>query len=208
MKYLSLIVVIVSSVFHTFAQDCNTINPPSTAIDSLINIIENREQNIDAVKKSNLADSLNVLVENYALLSNLWQKEYETVRVLTCKYKNIEPLLSESDSIFLGTLPDVKYVPTSLIEHYKLITQIIDVQKRIDELEQVISKKTEACIQINADPMTVIPGLISLDLESVYLQILQIKDSGLPTFSSSQKEYFEKNIIDRYNNFEKYFTNE
>lgn len=199
----------VGTLLQTYAQDnVFTLKSPSVSIDSLTNIIENRERNLEVVKNRNLADSLNMLVEDYALLSNLWQKEYETVQGIASKFTNIAPLLSESDSVFIGSLPDLQQVPTSLIRHYKIITQIIDVENRINELEQVISKKTEACYQLNVDPMTVIPELISADLESIYSQILQIKDSELPSFSPIQKEYFEKNIIDRYNNFEKYFTNE
>ena len=30
----------------------------------------------------------------------------------------------------------------------------------------------------------------------------------MPTFSNAQKQYFDKNIKDKYNNFEKYFANE
>ncbi len=199
----------MSIVLHTYAQDSiTTLDSPAASIDSIINIIESREHNLVEVKKSNRADSLTVLVEDYALLSNLWQIEYEKVHGIALKFGNIEPLLSESDSVFINVLPDIQQVPISLMEHYKLITQIKEVQNRINEIEQVISKKMDACTQLNVDPVTVIPSLISADLESIYSQILQIKNSGLTSFSTVQQEYFEKNIIDRYNNFEKYFTNE
>ena len=179
------------------------------AIDSINSTIYEREASLDLLKKDkDRVDTLNNLVEDYALLAQLWEDKYNDLSSSTQSIKSLLVLLSESDSIFTSDLPDVSIVPSSLMPHYNYLSQIILIQKDIQAIEKKIEDKTKSCQELNQDPLMIIPQLILEDLDSLYLEISKIKESGLPTFSDEQKRYFDINIKNKYNSFEKYFTNE
>ena len=179
------------------------------SIDSINSVINQREASLELIKRDkDRIDTLNNLVEDYAFLAQIWEEKYSDLASSTESYKPIIILFSESDTVFTANLPDVSLVPTSLMNHYNSLSQICSIQKDIQKIEKKIEDKTKACQELNQDPLNVIPQLISDDLESLYLAISKIKDSGLTTFSNEQKRYFDVNIKNKYNSFEKYFTNE
>lgn len=181
----------------------------AASIDSINSVINLREASLESIRKDkDRADTLNNLVDDYALLAQIWEDKYNDLASSTESYKPIIILFSESDTVFTADLPDVSLVPTSLMNHYNSLSQISSIQKDIQKIEKKIEDKTKACQELNQDPLNVIPQLISDDLESLYLAISKIKDSGLTTFSDEQKRYFDVNIKNKYNSFEKYFTNE
>lgn len=206
--------IILSSIYMGFSQTHvipSLYEVPSTSerMDSLLSVINDREKELEQIRKDKArADSLDVLVDDYALLVNLWQKEYQQEKQSSDKYTSLVCLLSESDSVFNMELPDISIVPASLKHHYNLIKQVISIQNEIERVKNEIEEKSKACISLNQDPMAVIPKLISGDLDAIYEQIAEVKESGLPSFSDVQKQYFDNNIRGEYNNFEKYFTNE
>jgi len=212
MRLLIFSSILAYLTLSALAQNPSTTNPNENygiaQIDSIINVIEQKEINIESVKKNQLPDSLSSLIEDYAQLASFWEIEYENIYKQALDLQKIQVLLSESDSVFISDLPDVGIVPLSLKNHYDLISQISNIQTEINDIEKTIDEKTDICKQINVDPMTIVPNFISSDLESLYSKIVQIKETGLTTFSNQQKKYFENNIIGKYNNFEKYFTNE
>lgn len=206
--------IIISSIALGFSQTQmipSLYEVPSTSerMDSLLSVINDREKELEQINKDKVrADSLDALVDDYVLLVNLWQKEYLSVKNTSDKYNSLECLLSESDSVFSMELPNISIVPTSLRYHYNLISQVVSIQRDIMRIENEIDEKTKACIALDQDPMAVIPKLISADLDAIYEQIAEVKETGLTTFSVAQKKYFDDNIRGRYNNFEKYFANE
>ncbi len=213
-RTLISILIVLSSISEAFSQEqiissLHAIQPPSEQMDSLLSVINNREKELEEIKKDkDKVDSLDVLVNDYVLLVAMWQDEYRQVKNTLDKYSPLECLLLESDSVFSTELPNIAVVPTSLMNHYNMISQVISIQKEIERVEQEIADKTKACIALNQDPMIIIPKLISFDLDAIYTMIAKVKETGLPTFSTVQKKYFDDNIRGRYNNFEKYFTNE
>ncbi len=212
MRLLIFSSILAYITLSALAQNPSTTNPNENygiaQIDSIINIIEQKEISIESVKKNQLPDSLSSLIEDYAQLASFWEIEYEKMKKQALDFQKIQVLLSESDSVFISDLPDAGIVPLSLKNHYDLISQISNIQTKINDIEKTIDEKTDICKQINVDPMTIVPNFISSDLESLYSRIVHIKETGLTTFSNQQKKYFEDNIICKYNNFEKYFTNE
>lgn len=179
------------------------------AIDSIYSIINQRESSLDLLKKDkDRIETLNNMVEDYALLAQIWEDKYKDLSSSTQSFMPLLVLFSESDSIFTSDLPDVEIVPASLIPHYNSLSQIKLIQKDIQAIEKKIEDKTRACQELDQDPLMVIPQLISDDLDSLYLSISKIKESGLTTLSNEQKRYFDINIKNKYNSFEKYFTNE
>lgn len=213
-RLLAIALIVISSSHMGFSQ--TTIIPslyevpsPSERIDSLLSVINDREKGLEQIKKDKArADSLDVLLDDYVLLVLLWQEEYKHVKKTSDIYSSLECLLSESDSVFNMKLPNIAIVPTSLMNHYNLIKQVISIQNDIKRVEREIDEKSKACMALNQDPLAVIPQLISADLDTIYEQIAEIKETGLPTFSVAQKKYFDNNIRGKYNNFEKYFENE
>ena len=206
--------IILSTIIVGFSQPHiipSLYEVPSTSerMDSLLSVINDRENELEQIKKDKArADSLDVLVGDYALLVNLWQNEYQQVKKTSDNYNSLACLLSESDSIFNMELPDVSIVPASLKNHFNLIKQVISIQSDIEKVKNEIDEKSKACIALNQDPIAVIPQLISADIDAIYEQIAAVKETGLPSFSDVQKKYFDDNIRGEYNNFEKYFTNE
>ncbi|KGN98362.1 hypothetical protein HQ36_02820 [Porphyromonas gingivicanis] len=206
--------IIISSIFVGFSQthiipSLYEVPSPSERIDSLLSVINNRKKELEHIKKNKVrADSLAILVDDYVLLVGMWQDEYKQVKKMADKYRALECLLSESDSVFNIELPNIAIVPPSLRNHYNLISQVVSIQKEIERVEQEIADKTKACIAISQEPMAVIPKLISSDVDAIYTKIAKLKETGLPTFSAVQRKYFDDNIRGRYNNFERYFTNE
>lgn len=182
---------------------------PVDSIDSIISHINQREASLELLKKDKeRVDTLNQLVEDYAILAQLWEDRYNNVVSSYDKYKSIIILLSESDSVFSSELPDISLVPSSLKNHYLSLSRVMNIQNDIDAIENKIEEKTKACIELNQDPLVMIPQLISDDLDALYLAISEIKESGLSTFSKEQQDYFDERIKNKYNSFEKYFTNE
>ncbi len=185
------------------------VKSPSERMDSLLSVINIRETELEQIKKDKArADSLDVLVDDYVLLVGMWQDEYKNIKETFDFYNSLEYLITESDSVFNIELPNISYVPSSLKNHYDLIKNVISIQNDIQRVEREIEEKTRSCIHIKQDLMVIIPKLISEDLDAIYERIAEIKQTGLPTFSVVQKKYFDKNIRDKYNNFEKYFANE
>lgn len=209
-KNCLVILTILSCLCASHAQGLSfDDNVKMAQIDSVMSVIDRREVALNDVKKDKAkVDSLNALAEDYAVLANLWEDRYKDEANVADKYRALFILLSEDDTVFSCGLPDVKLIPVALRGHYDLIKEVISVQKEIGRIEQKIDEKTQACLSLNQDPKTVIPDLISDDIEAVYNKISRIKESGMPTFSNAQKQYFDKNIKDKYNNFEKYFANE
>lgn len=186
-----------------------TVTISDESIDSINSVIEQREASLDLLKKEKAkVDTLKNLVEDYALLAQIWEDKYNALSSSTQSYMPLLVLFSESDSVFTSDLPDVSIVPASLIPHYNSISQISSIQNDIQAIEKKIEDKAKACQELNQDPLWIIPQLILDDLDSLYLQILGIQESGLTTFSNEQKRYFDVNIKDKYNSFGKYFTNE
>ncbi len=187
----------------------HAITLSNESIDSINSIINQRETSLDLIKKDkDKVDTLNILVEDYALLAQIWEDKYHYLASSTQSYMPLLILFSESDSVFTSNLPDVSLIPASLMTHYNSLLQICSIQKDIQAIEKKIEDKTKACQELNQDPLQVIPQLISDDLDTIYLAISKIKESGLTTFSKDQKRYFEVNIKNKYNSFKKYFTNE
>lgn len=179
------------------------------SIDSINSVINQREASLDFIKKDkDRVDTLNNLVEDYALLAQVWEDKYHDLASSAQSYMPLLVLFSEADSVFTSNLPDVSLVPSSLMNHYNSLIQICSIQKDINAIEKKIEDKTKACQELNQDPLQVIPQLISEDLDSLYLSISKIIESGLTTLSNEQKQYFDVNIKNKYNSFEKYFTNE
>ncbi|MFG6386517.1 MAG: hypothetical protein K1V80_08615 [Muribaculaceae bacterium] len=213
-RFLISALIIISSIVLGFSQThviSSLYEVPATSerMDSLLSAINDREKELEQIKKDKVrADSLDALVDDYALLVNLWQNEYHHVKNTSDKYNSLVCLLSESDSVFNMELPDISIVPASLRNHYNLIKQVISIRNDIERVKNEIDEKSKACIALNQDPMAVIPQLISDDLDAIYDQIAEVKETGLPSFSNVQKKYFDDNIRGEYNNFEKYFTNE
>lgn len=213
-RVLVSVLILLSSIIVGFSQTHvipSLYEVPSTSerMDSLLSVINDREKELEQIKKDKArADSLDVLVDDYVLLVNLWQKEYQHEKKSSDKYTSLVCLLSESDSVFNMELPDISVVPASLKNHYNLIKQVISIHNDIVRINYEIDEKSKACIALDQDPMAIIPKLISADLDAIYEQIAEVKETGLPSFSDAQKQYFDDNIRGEYNNFEKYFTNE
>lgn len=207
---LILISSITMGFTQTHALPClHEVPPTSEQMDSVLSEIDVREQQLEHIKKDKArADSLDILVDDYVLLVSLWQEEYKQVKKISDIYTSLECLLSENDSVFNIELPDISIVPASLKNHYNLIKQVISIQTAIEKVKKEIDEKSKACIALNQDPTSVIPQLISADLDAIYEQIAKVKETGLPSFSDAQKKYFDDNIRGEYNNFEIYFTNE
>lgn len=212
MKKIYLIILLFfESFFICHGQESNVnFNKSSVEqMDSIIFLINQRKSSLILLKKDKeRVDTLNCLVEGYALLAQIWENKYNEATSLTKSYKPFTVLLSESDSVFSSELPDISVVPTSLRNHYNSLSRIISVKKDIQVIENKIEEKTKACVELNQDPLVVIPKLISEDIEDLYLEISEIKETGLTTLSNEQLKYFDVNIKNKYNSFEKYFTNE
>lgn len=210
-KIIFILLMSISGFSFCFGQE-NTrydITFSDEAIDSIYSIINQRESSLDLLKKDkDRIETLNNMVEDYALLAQIWEDKYKDLSSSTQSFMPLLVLFSESDSIFTSDLPDVEIVPASLIPHYNSLSQIKLIQKDIQAIEKKIEDKTRACQELDQDPLMVIPQLISDDLDSLYLSISKIKESGLTTLSNEQKRYFDINIKNKYNSFEKYFTNE
>ena len=214
MRILISTLIIISSIFVGFSQThiipSRSEGPsPSARMDSLMSVINNRKKELEHIKKEKVrADSLAILVEDYVLLVGMWQDEYKQAKETADKYRALECQLSESDSVFNIELPNIAIVPSSLRNHYNLISQVVSVQKEIERLEQEIADKTKACIAIRKDPKVVIAELFLSDTNAILTKIDELKKTGFPTFSAVQRKWVDDNIRDRYNNLEKYFPNE
>lgn len=207
--FISLMLLVGFSVCFGQESILNVVTLSNESIDSINSIINQREASLDLIKKDkDRIDTLNNLVEDYALLAKIWEDKYHDLASSTQSYQPLLVLFSESDSVFTSNLPDVSLVPAPLMTHYNSLLQVCSVQNDIQTIEKKIDNKTKACQELNQDPLQIIPQLISDDLDSLYLAISKIKESGLTTFSNEQKRYFDVNIKNKYNSFEKYFTNE
>lgn len=210
-KLIFLVILVIESFSICYGQENLTYLNESTVeqVDSLVCMINQRESSLELLKKDKeRVDTLSCLVEDYALLAQIWENKYNGAISSTKSYESLLFLISESDSVFASELPDISLVPCSLRGHYNSLLRVMTVQKDIDAIENKIEEKTKACIELNQDPLVVIPQLISDDLEALYLAISEIKESGLSTFSKEQQKYFDERIKNKYNSFEKYFTNE
>lgn len=210
-KLIFLVILVIESFSICYGQENLTYLNESTVeqVDSLVCMINQRESSLELLKKDKeRVDTLSCLVEDYALLAQIWENKYNGAISSTTSYEPLLVLISESDSVFASELSDISLVPCSLRGHYNSLLRVMTVQKDIDAIENKIEEKTKACIELNQDPLVVIPQLISDDLEALYLAISEIKESGLSTFSKEQQKYFDERIKNKYNSFEKYFTNE
>lgn len=201
---------IVALATEQLTTDTSTQGANTAQIDSLLNTISVRELNLGQTKgDKKRADTLELLVDDYALLADLWQNECQNAQAsMALKSRELdalEVLITDSDTVFNTALPAFSTVPVSLRNHYRLIEKVILVQKSIETLEKSIEEKNNACLAIDQNPAEVIPGLISEDIDAIYNQITEIMQTSLATFSEKQREYFDTNIKARYNNFKKYF---
>ena len=85
-RFLISALIIISSIVLGFSQThviSSLYEVPATSerMDSLLSAINDREKELEQIKKDKVrADSLDALVDDYALLVNLWQNEYHHVK--------------------------------------------------------------------------------------------------------------------------------
>lgn len=179
---------------------------PKALIDSLSTEIGKREDALKQIKKDKpRAEALDSLANDYAILSQMWEDQYILERETADKYRAIEVLLTDDDSVFNSALPDASIVPAALMDHYMTVSQVVQIQNELDRIDQTIAEMTEHCVALERDPMEEIPRLILNDLDPVRSQIISIKEAGCPTFSDAQKRYFDEKIRGRFNGYAKYF---
>lgn len=212
-----LIVQIIAMLFSCsicFSQRTNEqvsdTSVAMTPIDSLLNEIELKESSLTSkMKDKTRIEILDSLVEDYSLLADMWERLYEQEKKKVAgNCKRFRTLLTDDSSAFAEELPDSALVPTSLRGHYSLICSVVSLEVELTSLENEIKKKREASIELGQDPSETISRLFNDTLDGLYSKITKINDAGFPTFSEKQKKYFGEKIIQRYNEFNKYFTNE
>lgn len=204
-RTLLIALAVCLSFLWAFSQE-QIATSPEALIDSLTTEIGKREDALKQIKKDKpRAEALDSLTNDYAILSQMWEDQYLLEKETADKYRAIEVLLTDDDSVFNSALPDASIVPAALMDHYTTVLQVVQIQNELDRIDQTIAETTEHCVALERDPMEEIPRLILNDLDPVRSQIISIKEAARPTFSDAQKRYFDEKIRGRFNGYAKYF---
>lgn len=172
-----------------------------------------RDTIIGQVKQKFKADTLQLQVNDYKQLVSLIEVEAKKTQsqseILMEELKIFKLLTTDDAPIFSKEIIDAikkRGVPVCLITHFNLISQIVELRTKIEDVEATAQKLSE---QLKDFDETKANSLIGEKIEPkvslIDSMITNIKKLDMSTLSETQRKYFFQKLIGRYNNFSKYY---
>lgn len=207
MRLLLIIVIVFNCIGYTWGQkDC-------VQIQIIKDRITARDSILGQLKSKSKADSLQLQVEDYSQLVSLIENEAKNVQnenaTLKTDIQMYEQLLSDDLSVFeKDVISSVKKtgIPVCLQSHFEIISTIVRLKEKIEKTESMAKKLSEQLKDFEKDKVnTLIVEKIETEVAEIDALITEIKQLDLSSLSDIQKKFFQKELIDRYNNFSKYY---
>lgn len=169
--------------------------------------IAHRDSIMGECKKSVLIDSLVSQVRDYSLLAEGLQKEndsYAEENEIFRKQLHHFMILTSNDTIvFCQNIKEIDNIPDCLKEHADLICRITELRTMIG-LSENKAHALEQQLGNSSVAYAAIFEKIEPELKKILDLINRIKGMTLSSLSEKQRAYLLR-LVERYNNFEKYF---
>ena len=207
MRLLLIIVIVFNCIGYTWGQK------DSVQIQIIKDRITARDSIIGQLKSKFKTDSLQLQVEDYSHLVTLIENETKNVQDENASLKTdiqmYKQLLSDDLSVFeKDVISSVKNtgIPVCLQSHFEKISTIVRLKEKIEKTESMAKKLSEQLKDFEKDKVnTLIGEKIETEVSEIDALITEIKQLDLSSLSDIQKKFFLKELIDRYNNFSKYY---
>ena len=192
-----------------------------TTKDLIANQIEERKNLISACKKDKeVVSLLNDQVNDFYQLTQILYSENDSLMEYSsslCKENAklldiVNPIkfaMIQDSTVFNMDLPKKELVPSSLVLHYEMIANVINVTKLLKNVDYKIKETVSHGIKMGLNESQInrnIQEAINNDLDNIYIALKDLKEFEKPTFSQQQIEYITK-LNNQYNSINsKYFA--
>lgn len=172
-----------------------------------------RDAIIGQVKQKFKSDTLQLQINDYKQLVSMIEidvKEAQSQSNVLIEELKIYKLLTTDDAPVFSVkiIESIKKrgIPMCLVTHFNLISQIVELRTKIEEVETTAQKLSEQLKEFDeAKANSLIGEKIEQEVSMIDSMITNIKNLDMSTLSETQKKYFFQELIGRYNNFSKYY---
>jgi len=205
--------IIVMMIVALFSSAIVKSQNKDVKIRHLKDRIAARDTIMAQVKQKYKADTLQMQVNDYKQLVHLIEidvKEAQSQSDALMEELKIYKLLTTDDApIFSLNIIDAikkRGVPLCLVTHFNLISQIVELRTKIENVEATTKKLSEQLKGFDESKANSLIGeKIEQEVSAIDSMITNIKKLDMSTLSENQRNYFFQELINRYNNFSKYY---
>lgn len=205
--------IIVMMIVALFSSATVKSQNKDVKIRHLKDRIAARDTIMAQVKQKYKADTLQMQINDYKQLVHLIEidvKEAQSQSDALMEELKIYKLLTTDDApIFSLNIIDAikkRGVPLCLVTHFNLISQIVELRTKIENVEATTKKLSEQLKGFDESKANSLIGeKIEQEVSAIDSMITNIKKLDMSTLSENQRNYFFQELINRYNNFSKYY---